>query len=394
MTAGLLRARPSFRALLIGDAISMVGDWFSYVAVSVVVLGSDAGLLGVALILVAHTLPRVVAAPFAGSLADRIHPRTILISMSVVRGLVVVAMLACYNVDAIAAMQILLFGRMAIGAFVDAAATVAMPRILRHSELPIANRMRGVLWSVVFAVSVATGGVVTEAFGPSLALSIDALTFFGAAFVFRGVRTQRDGFDAIPNTAKNWRDFLWQHPEALRVALAKLPVAIANGTAWIALHAITESWQHAAFGVGVLHACRAIGTAIGPMLWHHLPNSAGYRGIAYSIAATFVGTSLFVLASAPLALAATSLLWGIGVGSNWVAAATRLQIIVPPSLLGRVTAIDVIAQTAGQCVGGLVCASLANALGITGAASVSLAIAAASVVAIELLHHNRTASCA
>jgi MFS family permease len=372
----------------------MIGDWFSYVAVSVVVLGSDTALVGVALVLVAHTIPRVVAAPFAGVLADRIDLRTILIWMSLLRGCFAMAMLASLTLGSIAALQLLLVGRMAFGSFVDAATMAAIPRLVERIELPLANTIRGVLWSVVFALAVAVGGLATATLGPELALLIDALTFLVSAFIFRGLASLPAARTVKSTAAGNWQAFMQTHPNALRIALSKLPVAIANGAAWVALHAVTESWTHAAFGVGILHACRAIGTGLGPVLWRRSPGLDGHRGVVFSITATFIGTALFVTNTAPIALAIAAVVWGLGVGANWVATTTRIQMAVPEAILGRIGAIDIAAQTVGQCFGGVVCAVLASRLGVANAACVSLALAVASLCAIEGLQHARRRLCA
>ncbi len=385
----LLQRRAGFRALVLGEVVSMIGDWFSYVAVSVVVLATDSALIGVAMVLVAHTLPRVIAAPFAGAFADRMDTRTILISMSSLRGAFATAMLAALWAHAVWAMQLLLVGRMALGAFVDAATVAAMPTIVDRSELPLANTIRGVLWSVVFTLAVAAGGLATAAVGANFALLIDALTFFAAALLFRGVRALQALPVANATVAGDWREFMRRHPQALRITLSKLPVAIANGGAWVALHALTENWAHAAFGIGVLHACRAIGTSLGPLLWRRASMLDRHRGVSCSILAALLGTMVFVVSTAPLTLAFASILWGLGVGANWVCTTTRIQLAVPTSILGRISAIDIIAQTVGQCVGGLVCALLASSFPLEIAATASIGLALVSIATIEGLQMRR-----
>ncbi|MGB1013557.1 MAG: MFS transporter, partial [Nannocystaceae bacterium] len=88
--------RGPFRRLWLGDAVSLFGDWFSYVAVGVLALGSDASggeLLAVAVVLVAHSLPLAVLAPLAGRFADRYDRRAIMVGASLLRGLAVLGMI-------------------------------------------------------------------------------------------------------------------------------------------------------------------------------------------------------------------------------------------------------------------------------------------------------------
>ena len=70
----LLLRRRSYRALWLADLASLIGDWFSVVAVSVVAgaaAGSAAaGALALATVLATHLLPQALFAPVAGVLAD------------------------------------------------------------------------------------------------------------------------------------------------------------------------------------------------------------------------------------------------------------------------------------------------------------------------------------
>src|SRR5206468_1925066 len=67
----LLLTRPDFQRLWLSGVISLVGDWLSFVAVSVLTLEHGGGALGLAVVLAAHGLPQVLASPIAGVVADR-----------------------------------------------------------------------------------------------------------------------------------------------------------------------------------------------------------------------------------------------------------------------------------------------------------------------------------
>jgi hypothetical protein len=67
--------------------------------------------------------------------------------------------------------------------------------------------------------------------------------------------------------------------------------------------------------------------------------------------------------------------WGIGVGANWMTAATVLQTTAPDGVLGRAVAVDVAAQALAQCLGGVLVVAIASiaGLGIAAAGGVGLA---------------------
>ncbi len=65
----LLRRRPDFRRLWVGDIVSYLGDWLAYVAVSLFALEHGESLLAVALVFVIHSRLRRL-----GSEAGRFQP--------------------------------------------------------------------------------------------------------------------------------------------------------------------------------------------------------------------------------------------------------------------------------------------------------------------------------
>ncbi len=79
----VLRRHPAFFRLWIAECISLVGDWFSVVAISVLAAtrGGGEGALAVATTLAAYELPMAAVRPIAGVLADRFDRRSLLIAV-------------------------------------------------------------------------------------------------------------------------------------------------------------------------------------------------------------------------------------------------------------------------------------------------------------------------
>lgn len=365
----LLRQR-SFRRLWLADAVSMFGDWFTYVAVGTLALSQGTGLVAVAVVLLAHTLPRALLAPLAGRLADRHDRRALLVAGNLLRALAVLGMFAAAIAGQTIVVQALLFVRMALAAFTEPASGAALPQLVPAAQLAPANALLGATWSVLFAVGVAAGGFVTAWVGPASALAIDAATFLLAALILSGLPPLRpDDSPPDDHDRGSLRD-AWalarRDPLLWRAAVAKLPVMLANGGAWIFLHALAagQKFGDAALALGVLHGVRAAGTGLGPLLWARSARLAGTRtGLHVAAWTTFVAVAAFTVSRSPVVAALASLLWGVGVGATWVGAATRLQTLAPNRALGRLSAIDLLTHTLAQCLGGLAGALLADSLG-------------------------------
>lgn len=347
-------SRPGFRRLLAAEVVSQIGDWLTYVAVGVLAIEQGRGAWAVVTVLVAHTLPRALAAPLAGWLADRRDRRALLVGASLARGAVVVAMALAAHGGGLWAVQALLLVRTALGAVVDAPLRAALPQVVPAAEVGIANVVLGAAWSVVFGLGVVAGGVLTEVVGPTAVLAMDAVTFAVAAGLFAGLGRLPPGGALEASSPPRLSAVVRRRPDALGAALDKMPVAVLDGAAFVLLHAAAPGLGLAGVAVtlGALHAVRAAGTFLGPIAWQRAPRLAGTRaGVDASLGLAFSGLYLLA-ADATWAVGLGSLLWGAGVGASWVTATTRMQRLAPSAALGRLAAVDLVAHTTARCAGG------------------------------------------
>ncbi len=446
--ADLARCR-DFRRLWLGDAVSLLGDWFTYVAVGMLALEAGEGLTAVAMVLVAHTLPKALFAPYAGRLADRLDRRRIMVVVSLMRAVIVAAMAVAAYADQLLVVQGLLFVRMALGAFIDPAAQASLPQLLPGPLLGRANALLGATWSVVFTVGVGLGGLVTAAVGPVGALSIDVVTFVAAAAILSGLPRLRpgdtpgavmpegssrgsaevgarvDGDGVVPRESTRdphhglpegglleggltgagvdpslapglplgsalglssglapglpsgpvpvvdegrlrdaWRIVL-RRPLVLEAAFAKVPIMLVGGGGWVLLHGVAEGFGTAALALGALHSVRGVGTGIGPLFWARSSRLSSARlGLSVGTGLTLAAVALFALVDAPIWVFVAVGIWGFGTGATWVTSATRVQLLTPGPILGRVAAIDQLGLLLSQALTGLCGALIADATGV------------------------------
>lgn len=353
----LLRRRPDFRRLWLSNVSSSLGDWLSYVAVSVLVVREGGGPLALALVLVIHTLPQAALAPFAGVLADRRDRRAVMIGAHVVRAALTLGMAGAAYAGSVALVQGLLLLRVTVGAFFRPAERAALPRLVAPDEVVQANRLDALTWSVLFTGGVALGGVLAAFVGPVVALLIDAGTFVLGAAVLRGLPSLPPSGPVEPrrglDVAGGWRAARRQ-PALLRATLAKGPVLIASGGGWVTLNLAALSVDAGIDGallLGLLQAARGLGTGVGPLF---APADAdGRRGDPLTIA----GAAAFALLTLwtswlPLWLL-VGFLWGVGSGNSWVWTTSTVQRLGDDAVMGRLNALDLVAQTVGSSLGAL-----------------------------------------
>ncbi len=372
----LLARRPALRRLWTANIISLLGDWLSYVAISLLALHDGGGIVAVALVLAAYTLPQVLMSPLAGRLADRFDRRTLMLATNVVRTGLTVAMALAAVGGHIIALEVLLVLRVAVSAFFFPARSAALPQLVTPEELEDANTLMTVSWSVIFTAGVALGGLLAAWVGPTIAIFVDAATFFVATWILwrlpsmkpPGDRARRGGSLAAALT------YATRNPHVLHTVLGKTPVAIAAGAGWVYLNLAAEELAlGAALGLGLLHASRALGTGLGPTLlavtnrrWpalrnHWVLNLAGLGGIVW----------FGVSDSLPMAILSL-VVWGAGSGALWVVTTSDLQRDADGATLGRLTSFDVVLNSGGMAGGALFGALAADAAGPTAAIAVAV----------------------
>ncbi len=359
----LLRSRPDFRRLWLGDIVSYLGDWLTYVAVSLFALADSDGLLPVALVLVAHALPHAVFSPLGGTLTDRLDRRTVMVGTNLLRVFLTLAMAGAALAGSLVGLQVLLMVRVSVGAFFVPAQTAALPKVVERHEIKLANALTSATWSIMFTVGVGLGGVLAALVGPTLAIALDAVTFLVATVILWGLPPmppeggeRKADLMTLARALTQDMSEAWQHARSdlplLEAVLAKTPLLAATGGAWVTLNQLAEDlpWAgSAAMTLGLLQASRGIGTGIGPLVETRLAaRTSDDTSWTLTALVTFVSIGALAMVTDPVALMIVAFLWGAGIGANWVAATSRMQQIAPDRLMGRLSSIDFLALTAAE----------------------------------------------
>src|SRR4051812_27969054 len=155
-----LRVYPQLRRLWLASTISLLGDWLSFVAVSLLALDRGGGASSLAVVLAVHALPRALLAPLAGTLADRFDRRRVLVGAAVVQAALTALMALAALAGAVLAVQALVLARSAVGAFVVPAETAALRGVVPEEDLLRANTLLSSTWSVTYVAGMALGGVL------------------------------------------------------------------------------------------------------------------------------------------------------------------------------------------------------------------------------------------
>jgi MFS family permease len=353
---GSLRSGPlgvrSFRLLAGGQFTSTIGDYCYAVALPWLVLSNRGGAILLGTVLACYGVPRMVLIPVGGVLADKIGPRTVMLTADAARCVLVAALavIATRHTISLAALGPIAAGIGAgEGLFIPASFAI-MPSLLDRKRLAAGNAISTAAVQAGSLLGPALGGALVAATGASTwAFAIDAASFAVSALTLALIPRKaaagtmsagEDGpasADAADDEGQGVLAFL-KKSRALQVILV---VVIAANLAGGGLDGVAlPSLAHATFGAGgygALLACLAAGSVLGTLA------AARTGGLRRPV---IFASAVFLIDATALALtpylggeggaAAALFVMGAANGLGNVTVLTVLQKWTPPALLGRV----------------------------------------------------------
>jgi len=336
--------------------------------VAVLMLGAGEGETG--LLQTALTLPFVLFAIPAGLLADRRSRRWLMAGSEALRAAALLATLGLIALGWITLPLLAFLGFVAVCGTVvyTVAAPALVPSLVPSGALPAANARIELARTVAFAAGPALGGLLVGWIGAGLAFGVAAALSVLAVVLLSGLHEPKRAPIQRPHPLHEIREgaaFVFHHPLLRPIFVTQFIF----GTAWFVILAVFVPYavRHlglSASGVGTTLAMYGVGMLVGAL--------AATRIMRVLPFGTVVGLGPVTgfVASAVIALTTvfpTPLLAGLGfflLGAGpilWVISTTTLrQAVTPSRLLGRVSAINVLAYGArplgaalGALVGGL-----------------------------------------
>jgi predicted MFS family arabinose efflux permease len=375
---------PTFNRLAWSNLAAQSAEQIALAAapiVAVLLLGVGEGRTG--LLQTALTLPFILFAIPAGMMADRISRRWLMAGAEALRAAALLGVLALIGFNLLTLPLLALLGFIAVCGTVvySVAAPSLVPSLVPPSSLPAANARIELARTVAFASGPALGGVLVgwvgaaPAFGAAAALSIVAVVLLSGIFEpARPTPPRRHPVQEIKEGAV----FVMHHPLLRPVFITQF---IFNTASFLILAVfVPYAVRHlglSAFGVGTVLSMYGVGMVVGAL--------SATRTMQRLPFGTVIGLGPVTGFVAALVLALTTIVptpWLAGLGFFllgagpilWVISTTTLrQSVTPPSLLGRVSAINIMSYGArpigaglGAVIGGLynaeVCLYLAAAI--------------------------------
>jgi len=381
----------SFRALWIGQLISIFGDRFTYLALLALVVERAADPANpareLALIPLVSFLPAILFSPFVGALVDGWNTRTTLLVSDALRGVVVLAMIPAAETWGLPAAFALVFVLYLVNTFFLPARSAILPDLVPEDSLVEANSLATLAGVVATILGSWLGGLWVERAGWRFGFALDGATYFVSVVALAFIRP-RD-LDQRPkpheSAAAAYRALFRDVGEGARLSLASKPILgsmlamallwIAGGALHVALPTVIQSHGSGVVsGVGGVIAFAASGMVAGTLLL-----AAWGRGGSKSwvLAGSLAGAGFAVIAFARLssrgAGAAAAFGAGLFVALLLIATESAIQQATRPEARARVFALRDFLSRLGVVVSAVIFGWLLERRGLTPGSAVVLA---------------------
>jgi MFS family permease len=363
--------QPTFRALWLAILVGNIGTWIHDVAAAWVMAETTGSPLMVAAVQSATTLPVVLLAIVAGTLADIVDRRRYLIIAQLWMLLVASTLAVLAHLDMLRPWTLVaLTFALGIGAAMAMPAQQATtPELVPRPMLGPAVALGSLSMNIARSIGPALGGLIVAQAGIAWAFAVNALSFLGVVVVLWRWRRSPASSALPPETfGAALRAGLRYAGQAsvLQSVLVKAACFFVFASALTALLPIVVKQELGASAgtYGLLLGCIGVGAIAGAMLLPALRTRFDPDAMVLAATGVYAGcmVALALLRNIP-ALYVVSLLNGFA----WITVLSSLQIAaqtsVPAWVRARALSLYIVVFSAGMAVGSLGWGAVAQAYG-------------------------------
>jgi MFS family permease len=353
-----LRDSLPYRALWLGQMISLLGSNMRLVAVAWQVFELTNSTVAVGMVGLVEVVPLIAVSIIGGTFVDT-GDRKRLIAICQVALMICSGLLAALSLTGtitVVWIYVLTGIASAFNAIDRPARSSLLPHMVPEGKLTAAMALRQVLFQTTTIIGPAIGGILVAAVSVGWVYLIDAVSFSAALFILRwiprippGSQHEEGRWSAI----KEGLSFATRTPVLLSIFVIDL-VAMIFGMPRAVFPALAkETFHMGAEGVGILYAAPAVGALIGALTTGWV-GAVRRQGLAVLLAVTAWGAAIALAGLSVFSLALTVLFLALAGAADVVSAVFRGTILLektPDALLGRVNALNIMVVTGGPRLG-------------------------------------------
>jgi MFS family permease len=346
ISSGSLIPSRDFRLYWFGQALSVLGDSFSFIALPLLVLEATGSIVQMGLLTATYGIGFFFSGLFAGAIVDRVDRRRLMILCDLVRFLLhslvpLTWWLVGPRIEIL--FFVVLFSALFGNAF-QVAAITAVANLVEKDKLTVANGTLETTYATCYFAGPMLAGLLAHSVGAVAAIGLDALSFLASALFLYFVRftpgERPKGKETGLMSLLGGVRFLWQQP-VLRWIMLTLIASnfVASAFVDLLVFQIKKGFGYGDDMVGIALGLVSLGPIIGAAFTARLSRTFGFAksfllsGVGLSLAMVLVGLSQHII----MLIFFASVLGGFQV-IRGVNSMSFRQEVTPDYLLGRVTA--------------------------------------------------------
>ena len=368
-----LTESPAYRALWIGQTVSLIGTNMRVVAVPWQVYGLTRSVVAVGLIGLVEVVPLIVFSIIGGTIADRTERKALILRMQfgLMAAAAALAVVALMEEPPLYAIYVLVAVSSTFSAIERPARTAILPSIIGEAKMASALALRQVAFQTTQIVGPAIGGILIASFDIAWVYFIDAATYLAALVAMRWIPTVQPEVDPEQTPLQAMKEGL-QFAVKTRVILWIFVIdliAMIFGMPRAVFPALAQNPFHSdATGAGLLYSAPAAGALIGALMSGWVKRIHRH-GLAVIVAVFIWGAAITLAGLSLFSLVLTLVFFAIAGAADVISAVFRGTMLIeatPDHLRGRVSALNLMVVIGGPRVGDVEAGLVAGAIGAPG----------------------------
>ncbi len=261
------------RILTTVQIIAYFGSWFSHVAILALLVQLGASAFVISIAVAFSFLPSLIQGPFTGALIDRLEPKRLMNTLLLIEAVCTFLFVFIEGSGYIWLLLALVYIKMSAAGFYFTSEMSLLPKILKPSELKLANEIHSIVWSVSFTAGMALGGLAVQYLGIKVAFLIDASLFIVAILTFNRLCVSVEKTKQIGSYLHSFKEGLRyvfrKNPKLLFIIAlhASVGLTVFDGIVTVLAESKYKSVISVALAIGFIGAIRSVALVIGPFLF-------------------------------------------------------------------------------------------------------------------------------
>ena len=371
-----LRDSVPYRALWIGQIVSLIGTQMRLVAVPYQVYTITGSTVAVGFVGLVEVVPLIAFSIIGGSIADTFDRRKVMFvaTLGLMLDSIALAVLSFKGDPALWSIYALTALGSALEAVDRPPRAAIIPDLISEAQVPAALALRQVSFQLTHIAGPAMGGLIIAAFGgPGWVHAADAATFVAVLIALRWIPKQppRAGERADDEGRLSMRlikegvRFSLRTPLISSIFVIDLIAMIFGMPRAVFPQLADETFGLGAAGLGLLYAAPSAGALLGALTTGWVKH-VRRQGIAVVVAVAVWGAAIAAAGLSLFSLLLTLTFLAIAGAADVVSAVFRGTILLeatPINLRGRVQALNLMVVSGGPRIGDLEAGLVAGAIG-------------------------------